>query len=349
MKMKLSLLGIVAVICILPGCADPSGPRPPNLHPSETLTSIKMNIAAAVIAVGDSIDLKATAYTLTGDTLVIPAGELQWESGDVTMLRTDQNGRMHALKSSGDNVLYPSVRWTNNGITRTSTSYVIITQNREPVTSIQIRPQGDSTRTAMPEIGLCCGISVIARSATGDSLGLIRVPLAVDSGISAAEVQISYMGPIGITLLGIGQYWVGVKRVGPLWLRAEALVYGAQMRDSIQMFGLYPLSVRATFMRDVFSGKITSVSDGNTHIIQHCGSIEFNNKEIAQPIEIIFDNPEKVSGCVPGDATGNIASIAQGATVSRKIPSGTVKWTARIKDSDPSSRVITGTVTTREP
>ncbi len=345
--MKITSFVSIFVIGILSGCADPSGPVPPNLPPSETFTSIRIDVGSAVVAVGDSLDLKATAYTLTGDTLVIPPNELKWGVSDASMLRTDQSGRVHMLKVSGGNIVYPWVRWTTNGTTRVDSAYVVITQDRDPITSIQIRPQGDSARTAMPEFGFCCGVSVIAKSATGDSLGLIRVPLEV-VGIKPAQVLNTYLGPVGVTI-GYGQYIIGVRLPGPFWLKAKALVYGMLLQDSIQMMGLYPLSTRVTISLDATTSEITSLSNGHTQTVQKCGTVEFRNDGISQPLEVIFDDPSKVSGCVAGDATGNIESIGRNAVVSRKVPSGPVKWTARVKDSGAQSPVITGTITTREP
>ncbi len=343
--MKIISYASILVLGMFAGCADPSGPLPSNLPPDKTFSYIKIDIESALVAVGDSVDLKATAYALSGDTLVIPPGELRWGVSDASMLRTDQNGRIQMLKASGGDIVYPWVSWTTDGITRSDSAYLIITQNREPIASIQIRPQGDSVRTAAPASGACCGVSVIARSASGDSLGLVRAPLTVDPGISTYDVLISYMGPTGV-LFGLGQYLVHVRKLGPFWLRAETIVYGTLLRDSIQMFGLYPSSTYVTLSPDRVTGEITSATNGFTETIQPCGSMTFRNDRL-QPVEIIFDDPGKVSGCVPGDATGNIDSLARNATLSRKLPAGTVKWTARVKGNPSTS--VTGTVITREP
>ncbi len=335
-------LVVVSLAIALTSCADPSGPLPPTLKPSQILTSISLNIESAIAAVGDSLDFQVKAVSLSGDTLPITGNSLEWGVSDASVMRIDQNGRAHMLKASGGNVVSPWVRWTSNGITRTGAAYIVITQNRDPVTNLEIRPKGDSVRTALPETGICCGVSIIARNATGDSLGLIRAPLLGDQ----EGLTISYFGPAGVTL-GLGQYLVGTRKVGPFWLYTEALVYGTMLRDSIQMMGLYPLNAAVTIKADPTTAEISSVSNGYSKVIQPCGSILFIN-QLIQPVEIIFDDTSKVSGCVPGDAKGNIASFTRGS-VERKISSGTVRWTARVVGSSPSAASISGTVITREP
>lgn len=345
--MKLLFLGLISSVISLAGCADPSGPLAPKLPPSQLLASITIDVGSAIVAVGDSIDLKAVALSITKDTLPIEGNSLEWGVSDASMLRVNQNGRVYVLRESAGTIVYPWVRWTSNGVTRADSSYFVITQNRDPVASIQIRPQGDSVRTGLPGSGTCCGVSIIARNAAGDSLGLIRAPLVSNPEFSQSQLIISYLGPLGIQI-GSGQYLVGSRVIGPFWLMTEAVVYGTLMRDSIQMMGLYPPSTNIRITANAISGEITSVSNGFTKIVQPCGAIEFNNR-MTQPIEVIFDDTSKVSGCVPGDPKGNIDSIARNATISRKIPLGTVRWTARVKGSDPSSPTISGTVTTREP
>lgn len=341
--MNVFKMGIIACAMSLLGCADPSGPLPPNLPPSKVFTAISLNVDAVIVAVGDSLDLFPTAFSITGDTLPIEGNALEWGVSDGSILTVDQNGRVHMIKESGGDIVTSWVRWTSNGATRSDSAYILVTQTREPVARLQIRPQGDSVRIS----GDCCGVSIIAKSATGDSLGIIRAPLVGDPALKLSELLILYWGPWGVSI-GLSQYTVAGDRLGPFWLRTEALVYGTLLSDSIQMIGLYPPKSTVEFKTDPISTEITSVSDGHTRFIQPCGTIQFWNRT-SDTLEIVFDDPTKVSGCNPGDPTGDIPSLARNAMIERKVPSGTVGWSARIKGSPPSSKTVTGTVTTKEP
>jgi hypothetical protein len=319
----------------------------PKLSPSELFASMVIDIASGVVAVGDSIDLKATALSISKDTIPITGASLQWGVSDPSRLRIDQNGRVHFLKHSNGDVVYPWVRWTSNGVTRADSASLVITQSRDPITRIQIRQSGDSARVSTDDGGTCCAFFVIARDADGDSLGLIGAPVWSDPRFAESQLMISYLGTFGIQW-GLGQYFIMSKVIGPFWLKTETLVYGTVLRDSIKLMGLYPLGANVRLTPDPVTAEISTVSNGYTKTVQPCGAIEFNNR-LTQPIEVEFDDASKVSGCVPGDASGNIDSIARNATISRKIPSGTVRWTARVKGSGPVAPTVSGTVTTREP
>lgn len=344
--MKISNLCILSMAAAVLGCSDPSGPVPPNLPPSQVLSALSLNVGAAVVAVGDTLDLSAVAISLSGDTIAIPPEELEWGVSDASKLHVDQDGRVQMLKASDGDIVYPWARWTSYGITAADSVYVVITPTSEPVASLQIRPVGDSIKTALPENGACCGVSIFARNVAGDSLGLIRAPLLGDGSLTDMELIISYIGPLGASF-GLGQYLVGVRKLGPFWLHTEALVYGTLLRDSIQMLGVYPSNASVTIQPDPVTSEISSVSNGHSKVVQPCGAIRFTNR-MAEPIEIIFEDTTMVSGCVPGDPTGNIPSIPRLGSVERKIPAGTVRWTARIKDSHPSSPTVSGTVITKE-
>lgn len=350
--MKLLFVGLLSSAMLLSGCADPSGPLAPKVSPSELFASIVIDVESGIFAVGDSIDFKATALSISKDTIPLIGRSLEWGVSDPSKIRIDQNGRVHFLKSSDDAIVYPWVRWTYNGVTRADSAYLVITQNRPPVASIKIRQSGDSARVSTDAAGNCCAFSVIAVDAAGDSLVPIRAPVWSNPRVAESELNIGYYGALGIRL-GFGQYSVMSKVIGPFWLKTETLVYGTLMRDSIKLMGLYPLGGRVTISPDPITAEISTTSigyshKGYSHIVQPCGSIEFSNR-MTQPIEVVFDEPEKVSGCVPGDAIGNIDSVARNAIISRKIPSGTVRWTARVKGSGPLAPAVSGTVTTREP
>lgn len=344
--MKTSHLCILSMAAAVLACSDPSGPVAPQLPPSKILNGLSLNVGAAISAVGDTLDLSAVAISLSGDTIAIPPGELEWGVSDASMLHVNQDGRVHILKASDGNIVYPWARWTSYGITAADSAYVVITPTREPVAKLKIRPQGDSIKTALPESGACCGVSIFALNVAGDSLGLIRAPLLGDGSLSQMELIISYMGP-AFASLGFGQYLVGVRKLGPFWLHTEALVYGTLLRDSIQMLGVYPSNAMVAIKPDPITSEISSVTNGHSKVIQPCGAIMFQN-QMASPIEIIFEDTTMVSGCVPGDPTGNIPSIPRFGHAERKIPAGTVRWTARIKDSPPSSPTVSGTVITKE-
>lgn len=341
--MKLNSLKVLALAAgILTACSDPTGPVPPSLKSAELLKSLKLNVKAAILAVGDSIDLKAVGISLSGDTIAIPDNEIVWGTSDPDRVRVNQNGRVHVIKHSDGGLVSPWVRWTSHGVTRADSSFFVTTQNRDPVARLEIRPLGDSLRIAIPDVGVCCGVSVIARNAAGDSLGVIRSPLTGDHD----GVTVNYNGAFGISF-GWGQYTVFTRRLGPLWLRTEAFVYGQLLRDSLQLISLYPLNAAITFQAHSVTGEMSSTAGGNTKLIQPCGSIEFMNF-YNEPIEVTFDDPSLVSGCVAGDATGDIETISAFGTISRKVPSGTVTWTARVKNKGALSPSVSGTVTTRE-
>ena len=347
--MRALRLAVVVSAIVVSACADPSGLRAPVLPPSEVLSRLVVNIPSAIVAVDDSLDLSMVALSATDDTIPVMGGSTpEWYVSDPSRLRVSQSGRVIALKASNDDVVSAGVRWTLNGVTRTDAAHLVITATRLPVARIQIWARGDSTRTSFFNNGSCCGVYIVARNAAGDSVGLLRAPLTTDPSYSASQVMISYLGSIG-PLIGLAQYYVSTRIIGPYWLYAQSLVYGTPMRDSTQFTGLYPPEAVVTFTQDSGSVQIESLSHGNTNTMQPCGALRFTNKT-AVPIDITFDDPAKASGCRSADSTGNIENLLPGKNADRKFPVvGTAVWTARARDAGPGGAALSGTVIMREP
>ncbi len=344
------------LICLLMfggavSCVDTSAPPVPKLPLSEVLKSISVDPEAVIMALDDSLQLNISALNMLGEPLSIPNGApVEWTSNDGEMVSVDSTGKIKALGTTGAAFINITAKWTHNGYTGSQTVIVNVTPTRQSIAGLRITPK-DTTRTSdNDEFGgsPTTSLSVMAMDANGNPIGKIRVPLTprADAGYSYKDLQLVYLGPIG-ALLGLDDYLVSSNIIGDYMLYARANVYGTSMVDSLKFTGLYPSGVTVPIQKDSLSNSLVSTYTGQEFFMQPCGNVKFENKT-QSPIGIVFSDSTKADGCVPGDPSGNIASIPPGQKVTRKFSStGTIQWTLRDPATGNVVPAVSGRVTMR--
>lgn len=333
-------------------CVDTSAPPVPKLPLAEVLKSISVDPNAVIMALGDSLQLNISALNMLREPLSIPSGApVEWSSNDSEMVSVDSTGKIKALATTGATFINITAKWTHNGYTGSQTVIVNVTPTRQSIAGLRITPK-DTTRTSENDEPMpappTTSLSVMAMDANGNPIGKIRVPLTprADAGYSYKDLQLLYLGPIG-ALFGLDDYVIISNIIGDYMLYARANVYGTPLVDSLKFTGLYPSGVTVPIQKDSLSNSLVSTYTGQEFFMQPCGNVKFENKT-QTPIGIVFSDSTKADGCVPGDPSGNIASIPPGQKVTRKFSStGTIQWTLRDPVTGNVVPAVSGRVTMR--
>lgn len=332
---------LAATILTAIGCADPSAP--PNSYPpmEEVLASIAVSTEAVILAVGDSLQITASAKNIFGESLPLGSGmPVAWQSQASKTVSVDSNGVLHALKAtSEDEYITITAKWTYGGVTSTAEVLANVTATQQPIAGIRV-VSSDSARSGWvePLSGSLSGVSVTTVDADGRQIGIPRIPLTLHDSMPTGTISTIFLGRIG-ALVGLGQYAVMSRAVGEFWLYAQSTVYGVVMRDSLRFTGLYPALAEIPIIQDSSSNALISKFSGQEVFVQPCGLVHFKNVS-NMPIDIVFDDSTAAAKCVPVDQAGNILNLNTNQTATRKFPAvGTVRWTVR----DPA----TGTLLTR--
>lgn len=347
----ISYTAIGMMLAVLMGCVESSAPRMDPIPHDQVLQSLKLSVLGATMAVGDTLRMAIEAKSLSGERIDIVSGAPPvWTSSDLTKARVDSNGVIVAVGPTGTDEVIITAKWTYRSVTREATVNVMITSERHDIASIMLVSL-DSTRIgAVSELDLGSSpmISAIALNSAGQPVPEVKIrvtPMQLD------EVLYNGIGVFDLSLLGLSgmHLLIGGTYLGPFWMYASGLFYGVPLIDSLQYTGLYPAVENIAISRDTLTGLLVSPQAGSHTIVQRCARMTYKN-DSPFPIDIIFDDPAAVTGCVAGDGSGDIINILPGQTQIRKVPSERdIRWTVRRNDTGVIQPEMTGVLTMRDP
>lgn len=342
---------ILSALLVMAACVDKSAPTGPRLTPDEILQRIEVFPSAAVLAVGDSIQLGLKAYDLL-DKEMSTAGEapIVWTSSNDDIAVVDSNGIVHAHSPTTEFVSITG-RWNHNGKADSAVTTAIVTPSRSSIAGLRIVPK-DSARTASNDQLLSAPASwfaIVATDDNGQAGDKIRLPITIQPGLPITAVIAIYVGALG-SLLGGDDFFINTTYIGDYYLYVSANVYGVDIKDSTKFTGLHRAAETFPITLDQATGSgLTSRNYNREIIMQPCGHAKFHNQSQV-PIAVEFSDPSKASGCVTGDLTGNIESIPPGRTIIRKFPqTGTIEWAVRDLNTGQLQPKATGKITMRNP
>lgn len=271
----------VAVSTSLISCVDVEGPVPQPLTPSEVLADLKMSTFGAVMQLGDSLDLEATAFAMDGSEIPInDRRELSWFSSDRVRVRVDSMGRIYAQSASSEPV-YIGVKWTLKGITEADSIPVTVTDTRYDLTSIKLVPL-DSLRVG-----------------NGFTSPNIRIDgyAGNDIAVEGAILPLFASAPVTITRLSGANYFTvsNLKsHIGKFVVRVGGNVYGKEMSDSIEMTGIYPANSGTNINMMAWEANPNPdagwVIEDHIGYFQPCAAFLLGAVTTHRPIEVVFSD-----------------------------------------------------------
>lgn len=341
-------------------CADPSALHPNSPAIETVLSRVSTSPAALVLAVGDTISVKASATNIFGESISMDSGSrIVWKTSAAQTISVDSNGLVQAHKATAeDQSINITATWTHNGVTLTATTYATVTATRAPVAGIRIIPT-DSTRSGWSNSFesivvngkssyLAAGASVYTVDANDVPMSTQTIRLALQDTALRNTICLVGYGKLGI-MLGIGQYQIMCHFVGNFWIEAEATVYGVPMRDSIEWTGLYPVTALVPITRDSTTGAFLSTMNGHEVFAQPCGLVRFQNSTNV-PIDIVFSDSTAAAQCITTDEVSNVRNLGVNKTATRKFPAtGTVQWYVHDPNTGAVIPHLSGKVTTKTP
>ena len=338
-----------ALLLAVGGCVDPSAPERIPTPLEHIPTQLMVSPDAIVLALGDSLLLQASAISLSGDSLPIGDTPVTWSSDDIRTVSVDARGMIKAHQvMSPDLLVQITARWTFNGATQQATATVNVTPTRQPIAGIRIVPK-DSLRTSWsPGSLVVTWLTVVAVDANGDSVTTLRAPVRGHDTLPSSQIIPLYLGRAGV-LTGGAPYGIQSKVIGDYWIYTHATVYGVFVQDSARFTGLYAYDAQIPIVTDSATNIVVSRFANQDVVVQPCGEVKFQNQS-GTPADIVFDDPEKATGCTPSDQTGNIENLGAGQTGGRKFRApGRVKWTFRNRETGQLIPHVSGTIVMREP
>lgn len=304
---------------------------------TDPLWQLHLTPKAAVTRVaGDSVQLHAITVGMNNDTTSIAPTELAYTSADTTYATVTPTGVVHLLRATQFGTPVPvSAAYTVDNRTVQDTVLLFITTSAVAIDSISFN---------LPD-SVFLGLSPTANQ-------LLFPTVWGTDGLPHPEVGLSLFvknDPSVDLLSGSSFAFVFLSGLGTHWIYGMVNAYGQQVVDSVALIGTYSTAQSITLSNaPVGSGLIaTPTADGVEFYLASCGTMTWTNTSTA-PLDITFDAPANTGGCAPGDVSGNITSLAPGASESRAFPgTKTTTWSAA-RSATPNTILLSGTIVTKQ-
>jgi hypothetical protein len=317
-------VALTTAIVAMVGCSAMEGPEFKSVSPETVLSFVEINEGAAMMQVGDTLDLTLIAKAVDNTEITLDTSHTVWSSEEPTIVSVTQEGRViaHTASSVATNV---SVEVRYGLVTRRTSIPITVTTDRIAATGSRLILL-DSNKV---------GLSANA------IFGLPRIRLDLYQGdvLTYRGVRTPMEAPEGVTLLyttsadtAVGNHYQvrpGITMpYGPFWIKARVNLYGMQVSDSVQFIGGYATSA-AIGLVPATGGAIA----GNKSpfdppaILQPCANMVISSA-LPQPVDIVFsDSAAGEEGCAPFPQVvtpairqigGNMLNVARGVAVARK-------------------------------
>jgi hypothetical protein len=330
-----------------------------------TLGAAGVEPAAAIIAVGDTIQLTVQGATLTG--VPVPANELDSvryalvTAGDSVRARVDRvtGAVVGVAPSAGPNHVRVNVFLFKGRVAAGAQALVQVTQGQiDGPLALSIQPA--SPAAAQLTTGVARTTTpAIWDAATHDSVDQPLVRYMVKSadtlrvGIYLPNVIIpDDINPDRLTLLPRQSPTVRPDQIlpyvgeGSAWVYAEVTAYGQPLRDSTLYTFVHPSSMTITTTKTNLA--VTAVGYQDQVLTLAPGAIVTfkNGVGDAMRVAYTFDQPDEATAVGSGTA-GNIAPLSAGQTARRQfLHAGTYRWTATASNAGApwDGQTVTGVI-----
>jgi len=337
-------------------CTGDKGVAPSTRAPSETLGTITIPAVNIVMAVGDTLSITPTGHTLSGTPITSFDSVLYVLSSITDTLRVSvSSAGLITARAPSDPTqpVFVNVVAFKDGLAAAEQAIIQVTTTKFSGATLSVQPVAPDSAILAGRDGKSI-IPVISNPETGESVDNPMVRFA----FTKLECQyvicyqpvypaIATLTPQQLSLsdYGINQYVpldnlssVGIP--GTVWVRANVLVYGVMLRDSVQYTITYPLDSEIDISILGLNGYIRS--PGGVFIAPGGEVLFYNNLNhaLGATITIAFDNPEVATALDPpstvGGASGNITTIASDQYTQRRfLTAGDYGWTATIAGGIP--------------
>ncbi len=330
-SMRRVSLAVIAVP-LLASCADniPSAPRE---SVNTVVWKLIVSPRSATMAVRDTVRLQATPINLLEEPLPIETRDsIVYSTSDSAIIKVLPDGSMIAHAASNGAPVMVTAMSRRNGILRGDTSYVVVTQVREPIARISLQPRpypSDSARTAA-ETGKTFYATALTES--GDTIRNSVFPyITTDSGPAVLSQQFA-------------RFTAYVP--GPRKVYGTTSVYGVTMKDSVTLSVLDKSALTQIITKNA-DGSLKFVNAGQTLYAQPCARIMFQNRT-GEPLNITFERPAQPVEMCAGDTdtTDTIMNWTQGRAMKVYRAPGTYTFTIA-RSATPGAILFTSTVVQR--
>ncbi len=325
---KSGALFFMAAVSLLSGaCVDSSIPDVIAPTQDELLVRLKADNKAFLVAVGDTFRVSLNAYNAKNEVMdMAKRDSLIFVSSNASKVTVDNSGLLTAVEGTNGQTISVKISFSTRSVTKTEEVLVVVVPARVDVESISIRAN-DSTQLGSGGFARA-RVFVSAHDATGQKILNVRAPVYFDHGLPPNTGFFVLLNSAYVPADTSYRYDI-INSTGVLdevWLYSTVNAFGKILKDSIKFKGLYPSASQVTIDQDPELGFLTSTQSGQEFLVQPCALISFTNSS-QQTLDVIFDNPSDANGCVTGDETGNIISLAQGGMTIRKFKNtGTITW-----------------------
>jgi len=346
------LMGIVMLLAI--ACIGEKGVAPSEASPTTTLGTITLSPLNVVMAVGDTVRVSPIGVTLSGAPVTSYDSVLYVFSDPNDSLRVSvsSTGLVTGLTPSNSPVLLNVVAF-KGGYAAANQAILQITATKFSGAVLSVQPvPPDSAKLAGGENKFI--VPLIWNPTTGETVDNPQIRFAFTKTecqyVACYQPQIPAVGALTsdqLTLDDNGQprytrldQFTPLGKPGTVWVRAEVLVYGVMLRDSVQYTLTYTLNNEVDLDTRGLSG--SSNLRGGTYIAPGGNVLFYNNvsPSLGATVSVEFDDPSAALAIDPpsdvGGASGNITPMESYTYTQRLfVTPGTYHWTATINGSVP--------------
>lgn len=254
---KMTRIILTSVLAITVLACDSDRGFEPYTDGADEFWFVRAQNKSLTMAVGDELDFPMNITDRNGNSLAEKVTMIQRFSADSNSVYYSDDGRVAALAPVSQ--LRVITRVTVGRRTAADTSYISVTQDRVDVESIRLMmPPGDSARRAIATYGYPILQFNLVGGGTATGLSAFLSPAIAPPHCTCFFNQ-------GLSVYGYNR--------GPIWLYAEANLYGKSFKDSLLFTFLDPVSTFVDF----------SYTDQNPQLLYYMGSSSTKKHLYLQP------------------------------------------------------------------
>jgi len=365
-----NVLGVAAVGSVLLGgalgCNQDRGVAPSVDSPATTLGTIQASPLNAIIAVGQTVQIGVTGATLSGapittfDSVVY----MTQSTTDSIRVQLSPSGLVTGRASSGSTPVLVNVFAFKGGLVRADQVIIQVTPTAVAGVTLSIQPTGSdsaklargSSKTITPVIRNSSGTRVngaklryIYHDSDAAKMGCYTPRFPAIGDFTAKQLGVATCG----RNVSLNQIWA-LTDSGTAWVIADAMVYGAHLRDSVQytLTNPYSLSINVVPQNLAINGGQNLMG---TPKIAPGGTVHFVNgfdPSFNVTVDFIFADPSAATVADPaatyGDSVGNVIDLPGGQQESprRFWTAGRYSYTAVVHGGIPpfTGATVTGEI-----
>lgn len=306
-----------------------------STSPTQALGVLVAAPGAVLIAVGDSLQMGARAYSLAGDVLQPDSMRYVIDAAaDSAYVKISPAGMLTAIKVKPSTVTLDVVAF-KNGTARMDQAFILVTATSVAGVTLSVQPvPPDSARLDMGMVKKL--VPVVKNPTTSVSVANSPVQLSVSS---ADAQRVAFYAPrsfnpnvpsvaYGSALLYSAGTFSPLVGQGTAWIYGSLTAYGVALRDSVQ----YTFSYRHSLTIDASKYNLALVSSmsGETITLGQGAVVQFDNDvAYGDPLSITYtlNNSAAASG-YGGDSGGDPGTLTSGTSALRQFNTpGTYVWT----------------------